>query len=255
MLTLQYFLSPNAEWLFGGVAEMNEPGVADSFHSALQHTRKHIVEAVRNARTLDHHNLCYNFQACSSLLMATLDGMAVYVEKCIASPANSGRIYWADERAVFVDPRFQALKEIRDRTNGYIIKGGVDAHALRNFSKHYLPWLDVISKDPVTNEDDILFYIDRKKGIRTGPCRWGRGRAQQQPTTAGGRQGRAVAGSVAPEDACAPARSRHFQFAVLLLARGGRVGWPASGSTSTCHGRPVKIVSVRQGARHNTQNI
>lgn len=169
MLTLQYFLSQDAEWLFGDVAGMNTPGVADSFHSALQHTRRHIVEAVRNARTLDHHNLCYNFQAGTSLLMATLDGMAVYVEKCIASPANSGRVYWADERAVFVDPRFQALKEIRDRTNGYIIKGGVDANALRNFSKHYLPWLDVIFKDPVTNEDDILFYIDRTKDMRTGP--------------------------------------------------------------------------------------
>jgi hypothetical protein len=68
-----------------------------------------------------------------------------------------------------VGPRFQALKEIRDCTSGYIIKGGVDANALRNFSKHYIPCLDVISKDPVTNTDDILFYIDREKTLGPGP--------------------------------------------------------------------------------------
>jgi hypothetical protein len=77
MLTLPYFLSQYAKWLFSDVAGMNKLGVADSFHSALQHTRKHIVEPVRNAETLDLYNLCYNFQAGTSLLMAALDGMTV----------------------------------------------------------------------------------------------------------------------------------------------------------------------------------
>jgi hypothetical protein len=65
--------------------------------------------------------------------------MAVYVEKR-CRPRPSGVVYWQDEKT-FIDPRFQALRVVKQRTCDYIIKGGITARSLRNFSKHYLPWL------------------------------------------------------------------------------------------------------------------
>jgi hypothetical protein len=63
--------------------------------------------------------------------------MAVYVEKVSSDPPR-GVVYWQDE--TFIDPRFQALRVVAADECVYIIKGGITARSLRNFSKHYLPW-------------------------------------------------------------------------------------------------------------------
>lgn len=70
---------------------------------------------------------------------------------------------------MFVHERFSVLKEIRDRTNTYLLKGGINVKAVRNFSKHYLPWLPLPAVDPITCQFDIQFYIDSANTIRSGP--------------------------------------------------------------------------------------
>ena len=92
--------------------------------------------------------------------------MAVFVEKTIASPPNNKMVYWHDEKNVFVDPRFTALKIIRDRTNWYIIKmikGGITANTLRNLFRHYLPFLSLPSSDKLNNRFDITFYCNPER--------------------------------------------------------------------------------------------
>lgn len=98
------------------------------------------------------------FQTGTGLLMALLDGMAVYVEKKVAVPPASGRVYWAGA-TTFIDPRFAALRAIQRRTTDYVIKGGITANTLRNFSKHYLPWVP-LSGHAGDGMFDIMFPID-----------------------------------------------------------------------------------------------
>ena len=154
MLTLCYFLAQDAEAMFDTVAGLNDSGVIGSFDLALRRIREHAVAALREAEGGDHAALCYHFHAAASLLMATLDGLAVYVEKKVQDPPTKGIVYW---HSAFVDPRFRALRAIRDRTNAYIIKGGIDARALRNFAKHYLPWVHLAAIDPTSGKYDIMF--------------------------------------------------------------------------------------------------
>ena len=168
MLTLQYFLAQDA--VFGAVAGLNDPGVVASFDVALRRVREHIVAAMREAEGTEHALLCYHFHVGTSLLMATLDGLAVYVEKKVQDPPAKGVVYW---HRAFSDPRFSTLREIRDRTNDYIIKGGIDARALRNFAKHYLPWVPLAAIDRASGKYDIQFPTGGADGTghaeRSGP--------------------------------------------------------------------------------------
>lgn len=154
MLTLRYFLTQDAQDMFDAVAGLNDPGVIASFDQALRRVREHVVAAMREAGGDSHTQLCYHFHVGTSLLMATLDGLAVYVEKKVQDPPAGGVVYW---RTAFVDPRFHALRAIRDRTNRLVIQGGIDANALRNFAKHYLPWLHLAALDPESRMYDIMF--------------------------------------------------------------------------------------------------
>lgn len=163
MLTLCYFLAQDAEAMFDTVAGLNDSGVIGSFDLALRRIREHAVVALREAEGGDHAALCYHFHAAASLLMATLDGLAVYVEKKVQDPPTKGVVYW---HSAFVDPRFRALRAIRDRTNAYIIKGGIDARALRNIAKHYLPWVHLAAIDPTSGTYDVMFPTGQG---RSGP--------------------------------------------------------------------------------------
>lgn len=154
MLTLHYFLMQDAQAMFDSVAGLNDPGVMKSFHLALCRIREHVVAALREAEGSNHALLCDHFHTATSLLTATLDGLAVYVEKKVQEPPAPGVVYW---HAAFTDPRFSALRTIRDRTNNYIIKGGIDTRALRNFAKHYLPWVHLAAVDPASGQWDIMF--------------------------------------------------------------------------------------------------
>ena len=139
MLSLLYF--QEAEDLFDPVANLMDAGVVASFHTALVRTREHLVCAAKEAQPGGSHpDLCYHFQVGTMLLMSFLDGLAVYVEKKIAVPTTQQIVYWASH-TTFVDPRFSKLRAIQQRTKEYIIKGGITANTLRNFSKHYLPWI------------------------------------------------------------------------------------------------------------------
>lgn len=150
--------------MFDAVAGLNDAGVISSFHTALRHTREHVVSAMREAQGDDHAAMCYHFHVGTSLLMATLDGLAVYVEKKVQDPPARGVVYW---HKAFVDPRFSALLAIRDRTNNYIIKGGIDVHALRNFAKHYLPWVRLAAVDTASAQYDIMFPVGATE--KSGP--------------------------------------------------------------------------------------
>jgi len=134
-----------AEDLFGAVAGLNAEGVVESFSAALARARRHLVDAVRCAAPGGTHgDLCYHLHVGASLLFALLDGLAVFVEKKLAQPPTGGRIYWAGA-ATFLDPRFGRLRAIQERTASYALRGGITADTLRNFAKHYLPWIHLTS--------------------------------------------------------------------------------------------------------------
>eukprot|EP00798_Chlamydomonas_sp_ICE-L_P009306 gene9306-16440_t len=151
--------------LFETVAGLNDPCVIRSFHNALRHIRSHLMAAAAAALPgCSHDDLCYNFQTGTALLVALLDGIAVYVEKKMQVPPASADVYWDRERT-FLDPKFAELRAIKERTNENIIKGGVTANSLRNFSKHYIPWL--LLSNNTYGHWDISFPVDAT--TRTGP--------------------------------------------------------------------------------------
>ena len=116
MLSIAYF--QEAEDLFEPVAALNDPGVMASFRTGLCYTRQLLVKTRTKAQPGGvHEDMCFYFQTGTAQLMALLDGMAVYVEKKIAVPPTSGRIYWANANT-FLDPRFQDLRVIQQRTGG-----------------------------------------------------------------------------------------------------------------------------------------
>ena len=166
MISTAYFCCPQATDLFDTVAGLNDQGVSDSFKAALLHVRRHFVEALKYASPGgSHEQLCYNFHIGTSLLMSTLDGVAVYVEIKVKSPPSVGRIYW-DRESTFIDPRFFKLRQIREKTSQLIIKGPLDVSAIRNFAKHYLPWVNIASMDSHGNWD-IRFPLSSTQ--KTGP--------------------------------------------------------------------------------------
>lgn len=156
MLSLRYFLGDDTVDL---VADAGV--VVASFHTALRHTRGHVVAAMRG-----DDDVWYHFHVGALLLLATLDGLAVYVEKKVQDPPARGTVHW---HTAFVDPRFSALRAIRDRTSGYIIKGGIDVHALRNLARHYLPWAGVDTRCDTRcdTRSDIMFLAGAEQ--KSGP--------------------------------------------------------------------------------------
>lgn len=160
------YLLQDAQDIFDPIAGMNDPGVMRSFNMGLSRIREHLVDARRAALPSGcHETLCYHFHVGTALLTALLDGMAVYVEKKVAVPGAPGLVYWASE-TTFIDPRFVELRKIQQRTKEYIIKGGITAQTLRNFAKHYLPWLPLSDATP-GGTWDIRFPINNTD--RTGP--------------------------------------------------------------------------------------
>jgi hypothetical protein len=160
------FLLQEAKDLFDPIAGLNEPGVLKSFSYGLDKAREHLIAAKRLVESGGkHEDLCYEFHVGTSLIMSLLDGIAVYVEKKVATPPVAGVVYWASA-STFSDPRFAALKVIQQRTCEYIIKGGITVNSLRNFCKHYLPWLPLAScgNDGMM---DIRFPVDAS--TRSGP--------------------------------------------------------------------------------------
>eukprot|EP00798_Chlamydomonas_sp_ICE-L_P031020 gene31020-7114_t len=147
--------------LFEPVAGLNDPGVMRSFFNALRHIRAAAAAALPGDSQDD---LCYNFHTGTALLVALLDGIAVYVEKKIQDPPADGDVYWDRDRT-FLDPMFAELRAIKERTTEYIIKGGVTANTLRNFAKHYIPWLRL--SDNTYGHWDISFPVNAT--TRTGP--------------------------------------------------------------------------------------
>ena len=160
------FLLQEAEDLFDPIAGLNDPGVLASFIYGLAKAREHLIRAKRLVESGGRHeDLCYEFQAGTALLMSLLDGLAVYVEKKVATTPVTGRVYWASA-STFSDPRFVTLKVIQQRTCEYIIKGGITVNSLRNFCKHYLPWLPLASSG-ADGPQDIRFPVDAS--TRSGP--------------------------------------------------------------------------------------
>eukprot|EP00798_Chlamydomonas_sp_ICE-L_P001058 gene1058-3919_t len=150
--------------LFEPVAGLNDPGVMRSFHNALRHIRAHLMAALVAALPGgSQDDLCYNFHTGTALLVALFDGIAVYVEKKMQEPPADGDVYWDRDRT-FLDPKFDELRAIKERTTEYIIKGAVTANTLRNFTKQYIPWLSLSDN---TGHWDISFPVNAT--TRTGP--------------------------------------------------------------------------------------
>ena len=126
MIALAYFQT--AADLFEPVAGLNDPGVMASFRAALGRVRRHMVDARAAAQPGapgGHEDVCYHFHASTALLMAVFDGLAVYVEKKVApTPTAAAVVYWASS-TTFVDPLFSKLRAVQQRTESYIIKGGI----------------------------------------------------------------------------------------------------------------------------------
>lgn len=118
----------------------------------------------------------------TQLLMSTLDGLAVYVETRIVKPPTTGKIYWDGD--VFNGPAededkgeawnasrgddFKALKEIKDRTEGYGKENGsgLTVRAFRNFAKHYLAFLPMPTLD--LRQQIVDVYFPGRSGATTG---------------------------------------------------------------------------------------
>lgn len=164
MITLDYFLQ-DAAHLFDPVAGLNDPEVMRSFHTGPTKAREHLVKLMAEAQPGGSlEEMCCHFQVGTFLLMALLDGMAVFVEKKVATTSNNDVVYWDRDRT-FVDPRFSELKAIKDRTAHYIIKGGITVNTLRNLSKHYLPWVPL--SDCSEGAWDLRFPI--AENVKSGP--------------------------------------------------------------------------------------
>ena len=177
MLTLQ-FLMQEANDLFEPVAGLNDSGLMLSFFTALDRTRVHLLSALKAAQPGGgagyaggqqslHEDMCYNFHVGTSMLMAFFDGLAVYVEKKVAHTSADGSVYW-DGHTTFIDSRFAELYQIKQRTTERVLKGGISAKSLRNFVKHYLPWVRLSGMPRGGNEYDILFPLDQA-GNTSGP--------------------------------------------------------------------------------------
>ena len=167
MLTIAYFMQTTDNIFANASSHLNKEGIIKAFHHCLTKTRTHILNTKMHASCGGcYEDMCYNFHVGTMLLMSFFDGRAVYVEKTIAQPPSQRNIvYWHDE-STFLDPKFSTLKTIRDNTNNYIIRGGIDTHALRNFSKHYIPCLS-ISTSLGDGPQDIHFHINKERV--TGP--------------------------------------------------------------------------------------
>ena len=135
MLTLSDFLHPPPDARVDVVAGIDDPTVMKSYHTALSHIRMHLKAVAIYATTpgYSHHDMCYNFHVATSLLIAILDGLALYVEKKLQQPPAEGNVGW-DGPATFIDPRFAELRAIKDRTARNIIPGGLTLKALRNLT-------------------------------------------------------------------------------------------------------------------------
>lgn len=169
MLTTHYLLQ-GAYDLFDPIAGLNDIGVMKSFQTGLERTRGQLLNIKKEvcpSRT--HEEMCYHFHVGTSMLMALFDGMAVYIEKKVSSEPSTGVVYWQGEKT-FIDPRFEALRIIKQRTCDYIIKGGITANSLRNFTKHYLPWLP-LSDATSDGVWDLRFPIDSHN--KSGPIHAG----------------------------------------------------------------------------------
>jgi hypothetical protein len=96
------------------------------------------------------------------------------VEKKLAHgqvhPGQQGAVYWA-RHTTFIDPRFAELRTIQQRTNGYIIRGGITVNTLRNLAKHYLPWLPLSGTSARVADEpwDVRFPLDAAKTTLSGP--------------------------------------------------------------------------------------
>lgn len=155
--TIAYFTQDAAN-LFEPIAGLNNAGIMASFFNGLSKTREYLMQALEEAHSDGkYEDLCHHFQMGTSTLMAILDGLASYIEKKVKSPPKPGLVYWASS-TTFIDPRFSEIRTIQQRTNDYILKGGITANTLRNFSKHYLPWLPLA--DNANGMWDIRFPID-----------------------------------------------------------------------------------------------
>jgi hypothetical protein len=164
MIPAAYFCTKATD-LFDTVAGLNDQGVSDSFRAALLHVRRHFVDALKDASPGGSHDqLRYNFHIGTSLLMSTLDGLAVYVEMKVKSPPSVERIYW-DSESTFIDPRFFKLRQIREKTSQLIIPGSLDVSAIRSVAKHYLPWVNIASME--NGNWDIRFPLSSTQ--KTGP--------------------------------------------------------------------------------------
>ncbi len=166
MIPIAYF-TQSPQDLFEPPAGLNPEGVAKSYHNGLLRAREHIVSLIAEAQPGgSHEKVCYHLQVGTSILMSLFDGLAVYVEKKLSDPPAEGIVHWKGART-FVDPRFADLRMIQQRTEGYIIKGGVTADTLRNFAMHYLPWMPLT--DNSSGSWDIAFPMGSSTDTKTGP--------------------------------------------------------------------------------------
>jgi hypothetical protein len=107
------------------------PGYGIAYHDGLMRVRHHIVSLSRAVQPGGSHDEeCYHFYAGTGLLMSLFDGIAVYVEK---KPGAR----WSNSDF----PRFASMRAIQQRTEHYMVEGGVTADTLRDVSRQYLPWI------------------------------------------------------------------------------------------------------------------
>ena len=135
------------------------PNVTTSFYVSLVRIRHQIIFLLREMLPCgNYEEMCFSFQTSISLLMSCFDAMALFIEKKISSSPCPDIVEWDNPR-VFIDPKFKSLKEIRDRTSEYILKGGITMNILRNMSRYYFPWIPN-SELVEDNLWDIRFTID-----------------------------------------------------------------------------------------------
>ena len=135
------------------------PTITNSFYVSLTRIRHQVIFLLREMLPCGNYDeMCFSFQTSISLLMACFDAMAIFIEKKIASSPCPDVVFW-DNPKTFIDPRFKKLKEIRDRTTEYMLKGGLTFYTLRSMSRYYFPWVphaEMIDD----NVWDIRFTID-----------------------------------------------------------------------------------------------
>jgi hypothetical protein len=135
------------------------PNVTMSFYVSLVRIRHQIIFLMREMLPSGNYDeMCFSFQTSLGLLMACFDAMALFTEKKLAPSPCPDIVEWDNPR-VFIDPKFKNLKDIRDRTSEYILKGGITMNILRNMSKYYFPWIPH-AESIDDNLWDIRFTID-----------------------------------------------------------------------------------------------